>query len=130
MFHKLFLDPSSDFSALDQPRSRYLYDVDSFRTFVNESIANYYAINGKTMDFYEYDLDNAGKIIKPRVQMFFMDSAQVNQSMANEFPIGKDDMEVFEENRFDNEKVKALLGIITKIEIVYTLKNKFIAEHA
>ena len=40
---------------MDHPRIRNFYDIPSFRAFVLQSLQNFYTINEKSMEYYEYE---------------------------------------------------------------------------
>lgn len=68
-FGRWFFDEGEDFNEVDHPRIRNFYDIPSFRAFVLQSLQNFYTINEKSMEYYEYE--QSEKDVRPvQVQVY------------------------------------------------------------
>jgi hypothetical protein len=54
-FGRFFFDENQDFNDVDHPRFRNFYDVPTFRAFVLSSMTNFYSINTKSLEYFEYE---------------------------------------------------------------------------
>jgi hypothetical protein len=62
LLHRIFLTPEGEDDDLSDRRERYLFTIDELKTFVRSSVNNYYTINDQSLEHYEYNKDQKGRM--------------------------------------------------------------------
>eukprot|EP00347_Sterkiella_histriomuscorum_P024278 403331685 len=136
VFYKYFFNEDENYDSLDQGRVRNFYDVNSFREIISNSVENYYTINDRTMEYYDYFYtDSSMQQIKPvKIQLFYADEQFTPQNYmegfieedSNFLEISRENQKIFDQQKFSNEQLKRLIVRLDKIELVYHLSSKLL----
>jgi hypothetical protein len=93
-------------------------------------------MNERSMEFFEYNREPKTGVIRPiEVQMYFREgepfiSSSFSQALdINFLLIERDRLEIFDQVKYSDENLKALLHKLDKLEIIYKVKSGSLKVH-